>query len=280
MSHKGSLAVSLLEYTYQSATRVVADTPEVAFTIKASGRNRNSLTLGHYAPGRFRANGDPLPEVMIAGETIQRGPVDILTTVLHEAAHATARHRDVKDTSRQGRYHNRKFVQIAEEYHLTYDVPANYRTTTTKADPEPRYRLVPDDTVGYSNVQLTPNGQLFYAGALDMLAKEFPFDLGHGERTAVRPRQRWHGYLAFPRDAGRNPSYDVVQIAPVHRELLLDHLDDHVYVQSCATLAIVSAYLHASGVRTNQPDPPECFELDTEHAFPELVTFTKEILTR
>ena len=37
-----------------------------------------------------------------------RTPADVLDTLLHEAAHALAAARGIKDTSRQGRYHNKK----------------------------------------------------------------------------------------------------------------------------------------------------------------------------
>jgi len=39
----------------------------------------------------------------------------VLGTLLHEAAHGVASMRGVKDTSRQGRYHNRKFTELAAE---------------------------------------------------------------------------------------------------------------------------------------------------------------------
>jgi hypothetical protein len=44
-----------------------------------------------------------------------RGPVDVLGTLLHEAAHAAAHVRGIKDTSRQGRWHNARFKALAEE---------------------------------------------------------------------------------------------------------------------------------------------------------------------
>lgn len=280
--NRGSRAVELLEQTYAAARRVVPDTPEVAFTIKASGRKRNGVTMGHYAPGRFTADGNPLPEVMIAGETIRAGAVEILTTILHEATHATAKARGVQDTSRQGRYHNKRFVAIAEEYHLTYDIPANYRKTTTKRDPEPKLRLVPDDTIGYSNVQLRPEGAVLYAGVLDLLTKEFPFDLGNGERRLTAPRQRWHGYLAFPDYPDlQRPTWTIVQLSPQKYDLLVDHLHEHVFVQSQAQLNEVAYYLWESDVKTNQPEPTYYQDvLEYEHAHPELIQFTKEILTR
>ena len=39
----------------------------------------------------------------------------MLGTLLHEAAHALAAARGIQDTSRQGRYHNTRFAQLARE---------------------------------------------------------------------------------------------------------------------------------------------------------------------
>ena len=57
----------------------------------------------------------PLGEVFVGGEGLARGPVGVLGTLLHEAAHALADVRGVKDTSRQGRWHNARFKALAEE---------------------------------------------------------------------------------------------------------------------------------------------------------------------
>ena len=59
-----------------------------------------------------------LPEVFVGGEGLARGPVDVLGTLLHEAAHALAHVRGVQDCSRQGRYHNRRFQALAAELGL------------------------------------------------------------------------------------------------------------------------------------------------------------------
>jgi len=59
-----------------------------------------------------------LSEVLISGEGLKRSPADVLTTLLHEAAHALAEVRGVKDTSRQGRWHNRHFATLAGELGL------------------------------------------------------------------------------------------------------------------------------------------------------------------
>ena len=56
------------------------------------------------------------PELFVAGECLAEGPRQTLQTMLHEAVHALAHARGVKDTSRGGKYHNkREFVALAGE---------------------------------------------------------------------------------------------------------------------------------------------------------------------
>jgi hypothetical protein len=54
---------------------------------------------------RWTAGEAVMPEVFVGGEGLIRGAASVLETLLHEAAHALAYVRDIKDTSRQGRYH-------------------------------------------------------------------------------------------------------------------------------------------------------------------------------
>jgi hypothetical protein len=42
----------------------------------------------------------------------------VLGTLLHEAAHGLAQTREVQDTSRGGRYHNRRYAHLARELGL------------------------------------------------------------------------------------------------------------------------------------------------------------------
>ena len=59
-----------------------------------------------------------LSEVLVTQEGLARGPAEVLETLLHEAAHGSAYHRGISDTSRQGRYHNHRFKTVAEEFGL------------------------------------------------------------------------------------------------------------------------------------------------------------------
>ncbi|MEK6438952.1 hypothetical protein [Pseudonocardia sp. T1-2H] len=90
-----------------------------------------SLRLGHFAAMRWSspdqpkaadtngaAAGERFPEVFVGGEGLARGPAEVLATLLHEAAHALAHVRRIKDTSRQGRWHNARFKALAEELEI------------------------------------------------------------------------------------------------------------------------------------------------------------------
>ena len=96
-----------------------------------SGQRAGALKLGHFAALRWTTTtahqpdhggseklGEPLAEVFLGGEGLVRGPVEVLGTLLHEAAHAVADVRGIEDTSRQGRWHNAKFKALAEELGL------------------------------------------------------------------------------------------------------------------------------------------------------------------
>ncbi|MGH3612531.1 MAG: hypothetical protein ACRDRK_08025 [Pseudonocardia sp.] len=118
--------------------------PEIPAVVMVLGAGSiggpGGLRLGHFAAMRWadpdqqqtapEGAGDPegepvagseqggpmrLPEVFVGGEGLARGPAEVLATLLHEAAHALAHVRDIKDTSRQGRWHNARFKALAEE---------------------------------------------------------------------------------------------------------------------------------------------------------------------
>lgn len=76
---------------------------------------------------RLDAGDDEFPslEVVVSGDRLRSGSIGILSTVLHEAAHVLAHVRGVRDTSRQGRYHNEGFRRAADE--LGLDVARSHR---------------------------------------------------------------------------------------------------------------------------------------------------------
>ncbi len=114
------------------------DVPDVVLTLGAGsiGAKAGTLRLGHFAAARWQHEDEQLPELFIGGEGLKRGAVDVLGTLLHEAAHGIAHTRQVKDTSRQGRYHNQQFRAIAEELGLAVDVDPRIGWSLTTVTPE------------------------------------------------------------------------------------------------------------------------------------------------
>lgn len=117
--------------------------------------NGGGLRLGHFAAMRWADPDQPsgedsdgvaarLPEVFIGGEGLARGPADVLGTLLHEAAHALAHVRGIKDTSRQGRWHNARFKALAEELgiEVAKDARIGWSPTTIPAATREAYAAV------------------------------------------------------------------------------------------------------------------------------------------
>ena len=76
-----------------------------------------------------------MAELFVGGEGLAREPVDVLGTLLHEAAHGLAATREIKDTSRAGAYHNRRYKQLAEELGLTIERHPTIGWTITTVPP-------------------------------------------------------------------------------------------------------------------------------------------------
>jgi hypothetical protein len=109
----GSLIVAGLETALADIRRRHPDVPQVVVTLAGSRRK-----LGHYAHNRWDAGGTATPELFIAGEGLKRGAAQVLETLLHESAHGIAATRQIQDTSRDGRYHNRRYAALAGEVGL------------------------------------------------------------------------------------------------------------------------------------------------------------------
>lgn len=109
--------------------------PETVVVLGASGVTRSGQKHGHYAPRSWgvRSAGEATTEgvgetssnqrevygeIFLAGESLERGAVGTLGTILHELVHAYCCANDIKDTSNGNRYHNAKFKEKAEEFGL------------------------------------------------------------------------------------------------------------------------------------------------------------------
>src|SRR6266545_3200780 len=170
----GSSLITALEDTWATIRRHLPDLPEVVFITGTGLRTAAAASVdarwGHFGAQRWvhgrpqkvatptpeagqdaklQVPPDRKPELFVAGECFAEGATHTLTTILHEAAHALAHVRGVKDTSRQGKYHNRRYLDLAAELGLAWP-------TGAKAHP----------VNGFSEVQLTQQAAIFYADTI------------------------------------------------------------------------------------------------------------------
>ncbi len=222
----GSGTVAALESAWADIHAVHPDVEaDVVFRI-GSGRagRRGSLVLGSmtvdavwedHRSVKSRAKSDPdrYRCIFIAGETLARHPVELMETLIHEAAHTVAVTRGIKDVSRQNRYHNRKFREICEEMGLSWEHLA-YQTRKgddgeqilldnpefDKAEPadirkNPKYLTKPapaDEIIGFSDMTITKATAKVFADTIQNLDKNVSVQLGAGGgslKGAPKPRR-------------------------------------------------------------------------------------------
>jgi len=151
--------VAALEGAWAAIRARHPEVPAVVLVLGAGSIGAaGGLKLGHFAAMRWAdpdqqpaddeegGAGVPvrLPEVFVGGEGLARGPAEVLGTLLHEAAHALAHIREIKDTSRQGRWHNARFKALAEELgiEVTKDPRIGWSPTTIPAGTRESYAQV------------------------------------------------------------------------------------------------------------------------------------------
>jgi hypothetical protein len=146
----GSTVVTVLEKVWKKIQANHSELPDVVI-VTGSGM------IGPARWGHFRANGWTeraekeaavslvLGEMFVAGETLAKGAAHTVETMLHEGAHVLAKVREIQDTSRQNRWHNKRFLSLAEELGLEYG--------RESAHPQ----------IGFSEVKLTPETSEEYA---------------------------------------------------------------------------------------------------------------------
>lgn len=93
------------------------DVPDNIVIVLASGKSRSGAIHGHFAPESWKDG----HEILLSGESLERGAAPTFGTLIHELAHATAHVTGVRDTSNNGRYHNKRFKDIAEKMGITLE---------------------------------------------------------------------------------------------------------------------------------------------------------------
>lgn len=106
----------IVEALNSALIAIRANHPDVPNVVLVVGQS-SSTKYGHFDPEKWTTE-NATNEIMISGESLSRGAVDTMGTLLHECAHAMAHTRGIKDTSRQGRYHNVAWSKLAIEIGL------------------------------------------------------------------------------------------------------------------------------------------------------------------
>ena len=146
--------VAALETAWNEIREAHPDVPR-ALIVVASGTSTRSKKAGHFAPDRWsdgtgaKKGATPskkaraaamVHEVLISGEGLRGGGAGVMDTLLHEGAHGVASVRKIQDTSRSGRYHNKKFQMLAEELGLSVTSHASHGWAFTELMPATRKR--------------------------------------------------------------------------------------------------------------------------------------------
>lgn len=209
MSTIASPIVAALELAYAEVRTHHPDLPaDVMFLIGAGQAPAGYVQHGHFGPNRWayrpagtKGKGKQLPEILITGDCLREGAAKTMQILLHEATHALASARKVKDTSRQGRYHNKKFLALAEELGMEYlEDNADY-------------------SLGFSNVTMTKDTEALYDSTIAALAEAIKVaNLPVAEVKERRPRAVV--CVVFPEG-------DEVEMSTTMYERLQQHLLPH-----------------------------------------------------
>lgn len=119
----GARIIGALESAWAAIQAKHPEVPGVVI-ITGSGHHQKGTQagwtrLGHHWPERWVDGKKRVPELFVAGELLAQGGRAVLQTMLHEASHALAHVRGIKDCSAEGnRWHNRKFAALATELGL------------------------------------------------------------------------------------------------------------------------------------------------------------------
>ena len=134
-----SRAVSQLEHIYNSlnADFFAGELPMPIITVQSKPG-----TMGHCSVSKiWQRKDDKTYELNIAAEVLNYPIEETLDTMLHEMVHLYCRQHDIKEVSRGGKYHNKRFKAIAEEHGLTCVPCGQYGWNTTPGDNLVEYAL-------------------------------------------------------------------------------------------------------------------------------------------
>ena len=164
--NKKNLSNSIKElhrlYNYINDNKFGGRLPEVIITIQSKGK---SSAYGWFSVGKVWEHGEERKhEINISAESINRGYLEVARTLWHEMIHLYCCENDIKDCSRGGTYHNKRFKQVSEQYGFYYPEDAysdKYGWSFSKLTDESIQFLnkhnIDDDIFAINRVDLSSN---------------------------------------------------------------------------------------------------------------------------
>lgn len=111
--------------------------PEPAILIQNRGNKKN--VLGWCTVNKLwddKSLNEKKYEIAIISEYLNRGIYSVISTLMHEMVHLYNLENNIKDTSRNGTYHNKRFKAEAEAHGLLIDFDKNIGWSPTKLNTE------------------------------------------------------------------------------------------------------------------------------------------------
>ena len=136
---KMSRAISSLEHIYNNLNADFFDgeLPTPILTVQSKPG-----TMGHCTTAKvWKRKEDSAYELNIAAEVLNYPIEETLDTLLHEMVHLRCRENGIKEVSRGGKYHNKRFKAEAEKIGLTCVPCGAYGWNTTPGDNLVEYAL-------------------------------------------------------------------------------------------------------------------------------------------
>ena len=130
---KISEITEFLEQAYNALNQhfFSGELPPVIITVQSSPR-----AYGHYTPwDSWREQEQGYREINLGAESLDRPIQNVVATLLHEMVHHYNDLHQIKDCSRGGTYHNKRFKEQAEAHGLIIDYDSRIGYSVTSPSP-------------------------------------------------------------------------------------------------------------------------------------------------
>lgn len=131
--------IAELHKVYDKANKILFndELPQIVITMQSRGNRKGVLGWFVTSPIWENGEGTNLYEINIVPEAMTRTHLEIIQTLVHEMLHVYCAVKEIKETSRGGSYHNKRFKEVAEQHGMEYT------------------HETPDSKIGFSAVTLT-----------------------------------------------------------------------------------------------------------------------------